>query len=186
MYDLCCEQTTPGEVVSQKTVLLISVKKTICKAQEVKQINILGKNNFNPQNRNKTHNLTRLALQPNTCGVSLDPNSLYLNTLKGLSFQFPVALNKVKGAEQLPSWTKCQREKWESTDQPPGASGGDRAPRRPPRELSGGIIFIFIVHVIVEGDDGADELAELHKVSCDYVDAALPGSLRSDPLHHAR
>lgn len=103
MYDLCCEQTTPGEVVSQKTVLLMSVKKTICKAQEVKQINILGKKNFNPQNRNKTHNVTRLALQPNTCGVSLDPNSLYLNTLKGLSFQFPVALNKVKGAEQLPS-----------------------------------------------------------------------------------
>lgn len=51
--------------------------------------------------------------------------------------------------------------------------------------LSGGVIFI-VVQVIVEGDDGADEFSQLHKVSCDNVDATLPGSLRSDPLHHAR
>lgn len=54
-----------------------------------------------------------------------------------------------------------------------------------PCGLSGGIIFI-VIQVIVEGDDSADEFSELHKVSCDNVDAALPGSLRSDPLHHAR
>ena len=53
------------------------------------------------------------------------------------------------------------------------------------RGFSGGVVFI-VVEVIVEGDDGADELSELHKVSCDNVDAALSGSLRSDPLHHAR
>lgn len=88
---------------------------------------------------------------------------------------------------QLPSWNKCQREKSESADQTTG-DGGDCAPRRPPpprRGLSGGVVVI-IVEVIVEGDDGADELSELHKVSCDNVDAALPGSLRSDPLHHTR
>lgn len=55
-----------------------------------------------------------------------------------------------------------------------------------PRGLSGGIVVVFVVEVIVEGDDGADELSELHEVSRDDVDAALPGSLRSDPLHHAR
>lgn len=54
-----------------------------------------------------------------------------------------------------------------------------------PCGLSGGVVFI-VVQVIVEGDDGADELSELHKVGRDNVDAALPGSLRSDPLHHAR
>lgn len=39
--------------------------------------------------------------------------------------------------------------------------------------------------MIVEGDDGADELSQLHEVSRDDVDAALSGSLRPDPLHHA-
>lgn len=53
-----------------------------------------------------------------------------------------------------------------------------------PCGLSGGVIVLFI-QVIVEGDDGADKFSELHKVSCDNVDAALPGSLGSDPLHHS-
>lgn len=39
--------------------------------------------------------------------------------------------------------------------------------------------------MIVEADDGADELPQLHEVNCDDVDAVLPGPLRSDPLHHA-
>lgn len=38
--------------------------------------------------------------------------------------------------------------------------------------------------MIVEADDGADELPQLHKVGRDDVDAVLPGPLRSDPLHH--
>lgn len=49
-------------------------------------------------------------------------------------------------------------------------------PVAPPCRLSGGVVFI-VVQVIVEGDDGADEFSELHKVSCDNVDAALPWSL---------
>lgn len=39
--------------------------------------------------------------------------------------------------------------------------------------------------MIVEADNGADELPQLHEVSRDDVDAVLPGPLRSDPLHHA-
>lgn len=47
-----------------------------------------------------------------------------------------------------------------------------------------GRIVVFVIQVIIEGDDGADEFSKLHKISCDDVNAALPGSLRSDPLHH--
>lgn len=50
--------------------------------------------------------------------------------------------------------------------------------------ISGGVVLV-VVQVIVEGDDGADELSQFHEVSRDDVDAALPGSLRPDPLHHA-
>lgn len=50
--------------------------------------------------------------------------------------------------------------------------------------ISGGVV-LFVVQVVVEGDDGADELSQFHEVSRDDVDAALAGSLRPDPLHHA-
>lgn len=50
--------------------------------------------------------------------------------------------------------------------------------------ISGGVVLV-VVQVIVEGDDGADELSQLHEVGRDDVDAALAGSLRPDPLHHA-
>lgn len=53
----------------------------------------------------------------------------------------------------------------------------------PPHNASGGVVFI-VIQVIVEADDGADELSQLHKVSRYDVDAVLPGPLRSDPLHH--
>lgn len=54
----------------------------------------------------------------------------------------------------------------------------------PPGDASGGVVLV-VVQVIVEADDGADELSQLHEVSRDDVDAVLPGPLRSDPLHHA-
>lgn len=53
----------------------------------------------------------------------------------------------------------------------------------PSHNASGGVVFI-VIQVIVEADDGADELSQLHKVSRYDVDAVLPRPLRSDPLHH--
>lgn len=127
-------------------------------------------------------NLILIVLQPNT-GIFFSKSQLvFPQPPFHLISHFTIALNKVKGAVQLLSWNKCQREKSESTD-PATGGGGDCAPWRPCR-LSGGIIVLFI-QVIVEGDDGADKFSELHKVSCDNVDATLPGSLGSDPLHHS-
>lgn len=62
-----------------------------------------------------------------------------------------------------------------------------RSPTPPPRcGLSGRVIVVFIQVMVVETDDGADEFSELDEIRRDDVDAALPGSLWSDPLHHAR
>lgn len=51
--------------------------------------------------------------------------------------------------------------------------------------LSGGVV-VFVVQVVVQRDDGADELAQLHEVGRDDVDAVLAGPLGANPLHHAR
>lgn len=47
-----------------------------------------------------------------------------------------------------------------------------------------GRVIVIVIQVIIEGDDGADEFSQLHEISCDDVDATLPGPLGSDPLHH--
>lgn len=60
-----------------------------------------------------------------------------------------------------------------------------RWPRSPPPGHASGGVVLVVVQVIVEADDGADELSQLHEVSRDDVDAVLPGPLRPDPLHHA-
>lgn len=50
---------------------------------------------------------------------------------------------------------------------------------------SGGAI-VLLIQQVVEGNDRADELAQLHEVRGDDVYTAFTGSLRMDPLHHAR
>lgn len=49
-----------------------------------------------------------------------------------------------------------------------------------------GSVFALLIQIVIEGDDGADEVAKLHEVGRDDVDAALAWPLGADPLHHAR
>lgn len=127
---MCCEESTPGEVVSAFDQW---EKQLFFTAQEVKKVNVsLWKTKFDPQNR-KQNKTSFSSCSNQTPGLFLPvPTSLPSTPFCHLSSWFTIALNKVKEAVQLPSWNKCQREKSESTDQAPiSSSGGCGAPWRP-------------------------------------------------------
>lgn len=48
-----------------------------------------------------------------------------------------------------------------------------------------GSVFTLLIQIVIQGDDGADEVAQLHEVGRDDVDATLTWPLGADPLHHA-
>lgn len=141
---------------------------------------------FLSPNRTQTHN-TSLSFCSSTTPkwLLLSPHPPFSRLISPVL----MALNKVKEAVQPSSWKKRQREKNESTHWSTGLRPEVAAlplslpPPHHPR-ASGGVVLV-IIQVIVEADDGADELPQLHEVSRDDVDAVLPGPLRSDPLHHA-
>lgn len=79
---------------------------------------------------------------------------------------------------------KREEEEEEDEEEEWRLCSSSRAPPLFPPFISGGVVLV-VVQVIVEGDDGADELSQLHEVGRDDVDATLSRSLRPDPLHHA-